>query len=167
MGLVVLYLLKINWTSFPLDLVELKLQCLIKELKHIQCISNSIICLLYDKFDQPSGKRIYPNRYAHSTLLQSSRTQLILQHPNSPSSAKPWKISILTKHKVLLKTITALFYQAWILSHMHPSHLLQGQLNKTSVTSHPSWTTAVTPEWKLTRSLSDICFSWIQHLFAN
>jgi hypothetical protein len=126
MGLVVSYLLKINWMSFPLDLVELKLQRLIKELKHVQCVSNSIICLPYDKFDQPSGEWIYPDRYTHSTLLQSSRTQLILQHPNSPSSAKPWKISILAKHKVLLKTITTLFHQAWILSHTHPSHPLQG-----------------------------------------
>jgi hypothetical protein len=37
MGLVVLYILKINWAlDFPLDLVELKLQCLITQLKHLQ-----------------------------------------------------------------------------------------------------------------------------------
>ncbi|KAI9457660.1 hypothetical protein F5148DRAFT_1151140 [Russula earlei] len=36
MGLVVSYLLKINWTNFPLDLVELKLERLIAELKHLQ-----------------------------------------------------------------------------------------------------------------------------------
>jgi hypothetical protein len=37
MGLVVSYLSKINWVmGFPLDLVELKLQHLITELKHLQ-----------------------------------------------------------------------------------------------------------------------------------
>ena len=40
MGLVVPYLLKINWASFPLDLVELKLQRLITELKHLQYVSD-------------------------------------------------------------------------------------------------------------------------------
>jgi len=38
MGLIVLYLSKINWDSFPLDLVELKLQRLITELKYLQCV---------------------------------------------------------------------------------------------------------------------------------
>ena len=44
MGLVVSYLLKINWmTGFPLDLVELKLQRLITELKNLQYVSHFII----------------------------------------------------------------------------------------------------------------------------
>ena len=44
MSLVVSYLSKINWTTgFPLDLVELKLQCLITELKILQYASNLII----------------------------------------------------------------------------------------------------------------------------
>jgi hypothetical protein len=48
MGLVVLYLSKINWTIvFPLDLVELKLQCLITELKVLQYVPDSIIHHLY------------------------------------------------------------------------------------------------------------------------
>lgn len=39
MGLVTSYLSKINWTqNFPLDLVELKLQRLVTELKHLQCV---------------------------------------------------------------------------------------------------------------------------------
>jgi hypothetical protein len=38
MGLVVPYLSKINWASFPLDLVELKLRRLITELKHLQYV---------------------------------------------------------------------------------------------------------------------------------
>lgn len=47
MGLVVSYLLKINWTSFPLDLVELKLQRLITELKHLQYVSYLVVCQPY------------------------------------------------------------------------------------------------------------------------
>jgi hypothetical protein len=44
MGLVVSYLSKINWaTGFPLDLVELKLQRLVTELKSLQYVSNFII----------------------------------------------------------------------------------------------------------------------------
>lgn len=40
MGLVVSYLSKINWTTgFPLDLVELKLQRLVAELKILQYVS--------------------------------------------------------------------------------------------------------------------------------
>ena len=46
MGLVVSYLSKINWTTgFPLDLVELKLQRLVIELKRLQYVSHFfIIC---------------------------------------------------------------------------------------------------------------------------
>ena len=41
MGLVISYLSKIDWaTGFPLDLVELKLQRLVTELKVLQCIPN-------------------------------------------------------------------------------------------------------------------------------
>jgi hypothetical protein len=44
MGLVVSYLSKTNWAlGFPLDLVELKLQRLITELKHLQYAQNSVI----------------------------------------------------------------------------------------------------------------------------
>ena len=39
MGLIVSYLSKINWAlGFPLDLVELKLQRLVAELKHLQYV---------------------------------------------------------------------------------------------------------------------------------
>jgi hypothetical protein len=38
MGIVVSYLSKIDWSDFPLDLVELKLRCLVKELQHLQCV---------------------------------------------------------------------------------------------------------------------------------
>ena len=44
-NLVVSYLSKINWTSgFPLDLMEIKLQCLITELKFLQYVPCWIIC---------------------------------------------------------------------------------------------------------------------------
>lgn len=46
MGLVVSYLSKINWaTGFPLDLVELKLQRLVTELKSLQYVSDFIIIM--------------------------------------------------------------------------------------------------------------------------
>jgi hypothetical protein len=38
MGLVILYLSKINWNGFPLDLVELKLRRLVTELKYLQYV---------------------------------------------------------------------------------------------------------------------------------
>ena len=44
MGLVVSYLSKIDWTDFPLDLVELKLQRLVAGLQLLQCVSKLIIC---------------------------------------------------------------------------------------------------------------------------
>src|SRR5258707_14579462 len=41
MGLVISYLSKIDWAAgFPLDLVELKLQRLVTELKVLQCVPN-------------------------------------------------------------------------------------------------------------------------------
>ena len=35
MGLVCLYLEKMDWSTFPLDLVKIKLECLSAELKHL------------------------------------------------------------------------------------------------------------------------------------
>jgi hypothetical protein len=156
MGLVVSYLSKINWTSFPLDLVELKLQRLVRELNNLQCVPNSIVCNLNDQFDQSSGDPIYPDQYVLSTLLQSSRMQTTLRHPNSPSSAKPWKISIFAKHKVLsrLKTITALIHQPRILTRSHP---LLDQLNKTSVASRPSPTMTAMQRLEVTITLGNVC----------
>ena len=44
MGLVVSYLSKINWMiGFPLNLVELKLQYLVTELKGLQYVPDSIV----------------------------------------------------------------------------------------------------------------------------
>ena len=47
MGLIVSYLSKLDWTGFPLDLVELKLRRLITELKHLQYVLNSVVCHPY------------------------------------------------------------------------------------------------------------------------
>jgi hypothetical protein len=93
MGLVVPYLSKINWTTgFPLDLVELKLQHLVTELKSLQYVSDFIIicnCLL-----KSLGDRMHLDLCATSILLRSSRMQPTLQYPRSPSNAKPSKITI-------------------------------------------------------------------------
>jgi hypothetical protein len=40
LGLVCLYLSKLDWSEFPLDLVEIKLRRLLVELKHLQCVSS-------------------------------------------------------------------------------------------------------------------------------
>jgi hypothetical protein len=51
MGLVVSYLSKINWNGFPLDLVELKLQRLVTELKMSPvCIRLQILAIHTDNF---------------------------------------------------------------------------------------------------------------------
>src|SRR6266567_7333951 len=42
-GLVCLYLTKMDWTDFPLDLTEIKLQCLLVELNQLQCVSNPFL----------------------------------------------------------------------------------------------------------------------------
>jgi hypothetical protein len=61
MGLVASYLSKIDWTDFPLDLVELKLQRLTAELQHLQCISTRLFAYLCSWFtrrvDIPSPAR--------------------------------------------------------------------------------------------------------------
>jgi hypothetical protein len=94
MGLVVSYLSKINWTTgFPLDLVELKLQRLVTELKSLQYVFGFIIictCLL----NLLLGERMHLDLCAPSILPRSSRIQPMLQYPNSPSNAKPSKITI-------------------------------------------------------------------------
>jgi hypothetical protein len=42
-SLVTSYLSKIDWANgFPLDIVELKLQCLLMELRHLQYVANFI-----------------------------------------------------------------------------------------------------------------------------
>ena len=90
MGLVVSYLSKIDWTDFPLDLVELKLQRLIAELQHLQyvptCSSPIDINELLDVWT-------YLAQHAHSPSPQSSKMPPILRRLNFPSSAKPSMIS--------------------------------------------------------------------------
>jgi hypothetical protein len=44
-GLVCLYLTKLDWTNFPLDLAEIKLQHLLVELKQLQCVSDPFLSL--------------------------------------------------------------------------------------------------------------------------
>jgi hypothetical protein len=47
MGLVVLYISKINWADFPLDIVELKLRRLIAELRYLQYVFTFVVHYLY------------------------------------------------------------------------------------------------------------------------
>ena len=66
MGLIVSYLSKINWSiGFPLDLVHLKLQHLVTELKIVQYISYYIFCHLYQWLP---GDQRYSDLYVPSTL---------------------------------------------------------------------------------------------------
>jgi hypothetical protein len=57
MGVIISYLSKINWTDgFPLDLVELKLNRLVTELKDLQCVSITLmLCVLMDCHWQTTG----------------------------------------------------------------------------------------------------------------
>ena len=48
-GLVCSYLTKLDWTDFPLDLAEIKLRCLLVELKQLQCVSNLFLSLYTDE----------------------------------------------------------------------------------------------------------------------
>ena len=43
MGLVCLYLTKLDWTEFPLDLAEIKLRRLLVELKQLQYVSSPFL----------------------------------------------------------------------------------------------------------------------------
>ncbi len=49
MGLVYSYLTNLDWTDFPLDLTEIKLQCLLAELKQLQCVFNPFLSLYTDE----------------------------------------------------------------------------------------------------------------------
>jgi hypothetical protein len=68
---------------------------------------------------------MYPDQRDLSTLQQNSRTRTILQHPNSPFSAKLWKFTILAKYKVpsWMDVTTTVVYHPRILAH---SYLLLG-----------------------------------------
>ena len=48
LGLVTLYLSKINWAhGFPLDIIKIKLQCLLTELKQLQHVANFTFLMNY------------------------------------------------------------------------------------------------------------------------
>ena len=99
MGLVVSYLSKINWTTgFPLDLVELKLQRLITELKTLQYVS----IFYYHVYTHiVLGDRMYFDLCVRTILQRSSRMPPMLQYPSLPSNAKPSKITIYAQRKLL------------------------------------------------------------------
>jgi hypothetical protein len=95
-GLVVLYLSKVNWTGFPLDLVEIKLQRLVTELKGLQYV---LISAVYYTYLTVLGEWRLLSLYALSTSLRSSRTRTMLPLPNYPSSTSLSEISILVQQK--------------------------------------------------------------------
>ena len=118
MGLINSYLSKINWTKgFPFDLVEIKLQCLVTELKHHQYVPDSNIpswCFT----DKLSDEQMYHDQHVLSILLQNLRTQPIPRCPSCPSSVKPSKSFILVEPKIPILRI----HRPRILTHMHHHH---------------------------------------------
>ncbi|KAI0273133.1 hypothetical protein BGY98DRAFT_936385 [Russula aff. rugulosa BPL654] len=68
MGLVVSYLSKLDWTSLSLDIVELKLQHLIAELQHLQCV------------DVPHPARILNLSAKLKDTANTKTSQLSFQH---------------------------------------------------------------------------------------
>ena len=162
MGLVASYLSKINWTiGFPLDLVKLKLHCLVIELKVLQYIPDSIIHCIHKLL----GNRMYLDLYAPSILLQSSRMQPTLQHPSSHSNAKLSKITALAKRN--LKSLGHLSKQKITISLLHchlnltrmcPAPPIPRQLHKLSAPSlsTPSLPSPVTVMLKINQN--NVCF---------
>ena len=103
MGLIVSYLSKIDWTGSPLDLVEIKLQWLLTELKCMQYVLLSLSVIHTECY---LGEWMLPldpqaDLYALWTLLQSSRMRTMFPHLNFHSSPKPWRTSILAQENFL------------------------------------------------------------------
>jgi len=91
MGLIMSYLSKINWIKdFPLDLMELKLQHLVNELKHIQWVPKWLFAICIDKL---LDEWMYLAQHKLSTPQWSSRTLLTPRHLNFLSSTKLSRIS--------------------------------------------------------------------------
>jgi len=125
MGLVVSYLLKVNWADFPLDLAELKLRRLIAELQHLQCVPElslviHVNCLL--------DERTHLAQHEPSTSQQSLRMLPTPRHLNFPFSAKLSTISTPDR----LKRAALLRQRVPIQVHPQP---VQSQLHKTHVES--------------------------------
>lgn len=109
MGLVISYLSKVDWTDFPLDLVELKLRRLIAELQHLQCVPKQSFAIHIDSL---LDAWTYLAQHEPSTSQQSSRTRRTLRHLSSPSNAK---LSRISTHDKLTRT-TLLLLQQWVLT---------------------------------------------------
>jgi hypothetical protein len=112
---------------------------------------------------------MFPGQHALSTLLQSSRTQPTFLNLNSPSSAKLSETSTLAKcmFHSKLNTIILLLYQQLMLACIHPHHLVQHRLYKTSIPpllSLPSLTMTVMLGMI---SLSDVCLLQVQTFLSH
>lgn len=94
-----------------------------------------------------------PDQPELSTSLRSSRTQPTLPHLNCPSSARPFKISMLGKHRFHCQTMRAIIpmrYRHLILGRVHP---VQHHLIRTSGTSVASPTMTVLQDEMRTQSV--------------
>ena len=163
MGLVVLYLSKINWADFPLDLVELKLQCLIAELQHLQCVPNPLFAIYIDGL---LDEWIYLARHEPSISLQSWRTLPTPRRLNFPSSAKLSRISTLSKLTRTGRTILLLLWQQ-VPTQMHPLQLVQCQLYKTNVMPLLVPTTKTAKKMALLISQQHVCHLRILSLLSH
>ena len=159
MGLVVSYLSKINWsTGFPLDLVELKLQRLITELKGLQYVPDSIDYLLSVFTIILLGDL---DLYAPSILPPNSRIAPTHQHPSFSSNAKPSRITALAKRRFLRrlslsqqKTLISLLRCRSKLIHLYPALSIPHQLQP-SARSLPLPLTAMV---MISQSNVKVCF---------
>jgi hypothetical protein len=93
--------------------VELKLQCLITELRHLRCISklSFMICI-----DELLDEWIYLAPHELSTPQQSLQMLPTLQHLNFPSNAKQFRL--FTPNRSTRMAFPLL--RQWVLTHLHP-----------------------------------------------
>ena len=158
MGLVCSYLTRLNWTDFPLDLVKLKLQCLLVELKQLQCVSNSFLSLYTNEpIRHPTlmDSLCSLNQRMPQTQHQNSRMQTILRRQTSHSNARQ------------LKNITSIRFPLFNPLRPSPSLLLQ-KMDHAQMQHLPLklWRPVVGTLWTmLISSLLNVCSLIFSSLF--
>jgi hypothetical protein len=112
---------------------------------------------------------MFPGQFALSTLLQSSRTQLTFPNLNSPSSTKLSETSTLAKcmFHSKLNTIILLLYRHLMLACIHPHHLVQHRLHKTSVPPLLSLPSLMMTVMLGMISLSNVCLLQVQTFLSH
>jgi hypothetical protein len=94
MGLVCSYLTNLDWTDFPLDLAEIKLQRLLAELKQLQCVFNPFLSLYANELLAlllMIGSHCDHDQHATQTQHQNSETRTMLRRPTCHSNVKQSK----------------------------------------------------------------------------